>query len=113
MKTVIGIKTIYLFILMFCLQSCVSWADGSPGTVWDDGKWLIPWALGLAGLFFWIQTIRGHFTPEVRDNPATGKRDIPTGRKKTPVNRVVWFPYALGLTIATIAVYVYVSIFER
>ena len=94
-----------VFVLALFLTGCGQFADGG-GSVWQGGLWIIPTVTGLGALWFWYVTIRAQKSGSYKivDGKIT-KED--GGKMKLWEIGQFWF--AVGLTIATIAIIIMVN----
>lgn len=102
----------FIFGAIMCLlSSCVKWNDGSPGSVWDGGLWIVFWLPFLGALFCWYKVYRGANSPFMAyDKDKHRWYEI---APKTPVYKVQYFWWAVGLTVATILIYLTVTVWEN
>lgn len=110
MKRVIPIL---LVCSLFMLSSCAKWADGSKGNVWMEGKWLIFWLPLLGSLWFFYLCWKGSKSEwGYYDQTRSGRPWVKLG-DKTPFRKVQWFPYAVGLLLAAIGIWLGVTLTEK
>jgi len=101
------LKDVFICLLVaFLLPSCVDFHN-SKISVWAGGVWLIPCLTGIPALILWIDAIiasrSGSTHQDLSPTSPTFGQNVPD-KGNVSITKVWPFKYAVGLTLATIAI---------